>query len=119
VVASGLWKGKQDVVVWQGCQPYVPLPRNVSFSDSGTNFCSNLSKIQGLVRLEGLGKLENSFTSSGLEPATFQLVAQCLSVDINKSMYSHVSRKVQPNRTLQVSLSGSTVNKEATSLAMG
>jgi hypothetical protein len=30
------------------------------------------------VRPEGLGKLKNSFTSSGLEPATFLLVAQCL-----------------------------------------
>jgi hypothetical protein len=29
------------------------------------------------VRLEGLSKLERS-TSSGLEPATFRLVAQCL-----------------------------------------
>jgi hypothetical protein len=30
-----------------------------------------------MVRLEGLGKLKK-FTSSGLEPATFRLVAQCL-----------------------------------------
>jgi hypothetical protein len=29
------------------------------------------------VRLEGFGKLKKS-TSSGLEPATFQLAAQCL-----------------------------------------
>jgi hypothetical protein len=29
------------------------------------------------VRLEGLGKLEKS-TSSGLDPATFRLVAECL-----------------------------------------
>jgi hypothetical protein len=30
------------------------------------------------VRPEGLGKLKNSFMSSGLEPAAFWLVAQCL-----------------------------------------
>jgi hypothetical protein len=30
-----------------------------------------------IVQLEGLGKLKKS-TSSGLEPTTFQLVAQCL-----------------------------------------
>jgi hypothetical protein len=28
--------------------------------------------------LEGLGKLKNSVTSSGIEPATFWLVAKCL-----------------------------------------
>jgi hypothetical protein len=27
------------------------------------------------VRLEGLGKLKNPFTLSGIEPATFRLVA--------------------------------------------
>jgi hypothetical protein len=30
------------------------------------------------VRLEGLGQLQIAMTSSGIEPATFQLVAQCL-----------------------------------------
>jgi hypothetical protein len=30
------------------------------------------------VRLEELGKLKNQMTSSGTEPATFRLVAQCL-----------------------------------------
>jgi hypothetical protein len=47
---------------------------------SGTHFCWRLSKPQSLVRLEGLGKLKkkNSFTSSGLEPATFRIVAYCL-----------------------------------------
>jgi hypothetical protein len=29
------------------------------------------------VRLEGLGQLKNPMTSSGIEPATFRLVAQC------------------------------------------
>jgi hypothetical protein len=30
------------------------------------------------VRLEGLGQLKNIVTSSGIEPATYRLVAQCL-----------------------------------------
>jgi hypothetical protein len=38
-----------------------------------------MSKHQGLVRPEGLGELKkNSFTSSGLETAAFQVIAQCL-----------------------------------------
>jgi hypothetical protein len=50
------------------------------FSASGTHFCYRLRKPQDLVRPEGSRKLkQNSFTSSGLEPATFRLVAQCLS----------------------------------------
>jgi hypothetical protein len=30
------------------------------------------------VRLEGLGQLKNAMTSSGIEPATFRLVALCI-----------------------------------------
>jgi hypothetical protein len=37
-----------------------------------------LSKRQGLVRLEGLGKLKKFIRLIGLELATFRLVAQCL-----------------------------------------
>jgi hypothetical protein len=47
------------------------------FSLSGTHFCESLSKPQGLVLLEGLGKLKKYvITSSGIEHATFLLVAQ-------------------------------------------
>jgi hypothetical protein len=42
----------------------------------GTNFCWRLSKPQGLVRLEGLGELKNSMILSGVDLATFRLVAQ-------------------------------------------
>jgi hypothetical protein len=48
-------------------------PQEDYFSASGTHFCQRLSKPQGLMRLKGLG--ENSFTSWGLEPETFLLVA--------------------------------------------
>jgi hypothetical protein len=51
-------------------------PQKHYFSVSGTHFCQRLSKPQGLVRLEVLGKLRYiSFTSSGLELATFRLLA--------------------------------------------
>jgi hypothetical protein len=44
------------------------LPRNVIFQ------LLVLIPVKGLVRQEGLGKLKK-FTTSGLEPATFRLVA--------------------------------------------
>jgi hypothetical protein len=47
----------------------------IYYSVFGTHFCYRLNKPQGLVRTEGLGKLKNSFTSSGLEPAAFRFVA--------------------------------------------
>jgi hypothetical protein len=47
-------------------------PQKHYFYASGTHLCSRLSKPQGLVRMEGLGKWKNPFTSSGLEPATCQ-----------------------------------------------
>jgi hypothetical protein len=31
-----------------------------------------------MVRMEGLGQLKNRITSSGIEPVTFRLEAQCL-----------------------------------------
>jgi hypothetical protein len=46
------------------------LPKEIP----GTHFCQRLSRTQGIVQLEGLGKLKKS-TLSGLDPATFRLVA--------------------------------------------
>jgi hypothetical protein len=53
--------------------------RNMIISVSGTHFYQKLSKLQDLVRPEGLGKLiKTVHLIGGLEPATFWLVAQCL-----------------------------------------
>jgi hypothetical protein len=49
-------------------------PQKHYFSGSDTHFCYRLSKPQGLVRPQGLGKLKRKITSSGFEPATFRLV---------------------------------------------
>jgi hypothetical protein len=50
-------------------------PQKHFFAASGTHFRYKLSKPQGIVRLEGLGKLrKDPMTSSGLEPDTFRLV---------------------------------------------
>jgi hypothetical protein len=64
-----------------GCKVVSPAHRSLSapkkyyFSVSGTDLCFRLSKLQGLVRAEGLGKFKNSLTSSDLEPATIRIVA--------------------------------------------
>jgi hypothetical protein len=50
------------------------LPRNIIFLLL-VLASYRLSKPQGLVWLEILSKLKNSFTSSDLEPTIFQLVA--------------------------------------------
>jgi hypothetical protein len=45
---------------------------------SGTHFCYRLSKPQGAVRLEGLGKSQTFDYFIGLEPETFKLVQQTI-----------------------------------------
>jgi hypothetical protein len=44
---------------------------------------------KGIVRLEGLGQLKNTMTSSGIVPATFRLVAYCLN-----QLYYHVPQRI-------------------------
>jgi hypothetical protein len=46
----------------------------IIFNASSTYFCQKLSKPQGLVRPEGLGKLKKN-SSWGIEPAIFWFVA--------------------------------------------
>jgi hypothetical protein len=59
------------------------LPRNIIFLHSVFISGRGLSKLQGLVRLEGLGKLKkNSFASSGLEPATLCLLYSALTTTL-------------------------------------
>jgi hypothetical protein len=51
-----------------------------------------------MLRLEGLGKLKNNIPHPGLEPATFQLIAECLNqlrsrvpqYNDNKNNYSEI-----------------------------
>jgi hypothetical protein len=58
--------------------PHPCVTHHKHFVTSGNNFCQRLSEPQGLVRPEGLCKLnqkKNLFTSSGLEPVTFCFIA--------------------------------------------
>jgi hypothetical protein len=51
------------------------LQKNISGFE--THFYKRLSKPQGPMRPEGLGKLKKLKASSGLEPAAVRLVAYC------------------------------------------
>jgi hypothetical protein len=50
------------------------LPRNIIFLLL-VLISVSLIEPQGLVRTDGVSKLKNSLTSSGLEPVTFRLVS--------------------------------------------
>jgi hypothetical protein len=47
-----------------------------------------------MVWLEGLGKLRNAITSSGIEPATFRLVAQRLNQLRYRMLHKNRSRQI-------------------------
>jgi hypothetical protein len=48
---------------------------------------------RGIVRLEGLGKLENPITSSGIESATFLLVPQCLKTKLQRAPFVYYRKR--------------------------
>jgi hypothetical protein len=55
-------------------------PQKHYLSASGTHFCQRLSKLQGLVRLEGLGKLKNFNSHIGYSASTSTLLLASLNV---------------------------------------
>jgi hypothetical protein len=83
-------------------QPHFNPQKHYYFNVSGTHFCYRLCKPQGLAQSEGLGKFGlarpeglgkfKKFTSSGIEPVTFQFVAECLNHYITACPYAFVLR---------------------------
>jgi hypothetical protein len=85
---------RQSAHRWRwGCQPYAPAALYPQ-EDSWYSFLlqAESTPARAIVRLEGLGQLKKS-TSSGLEPATFRLVAECLSQLRYRMPLRHVQYK--------------------------
>jgi hypothetical protein len=65
------------VMLAASCTGHALLPRNI-FSASGTHFCWRMHKPQGLVQLEGLGKVKkcNDIGSQTHDLPTFSIMPQ-------------------------------------------
>jgi hypothetical protein len=59
---------------WQGCQPYAPAV----FTSRKCSWYSFLLEAESTPGPEGLFQRKNQVTPSGIDPATFRFVAQCL-----------------------------------------
>jgi hypothetical protein len=59
---------------YQPCAPAALYPQE----DSWYSFLLEAELTSAILHLEGLGQLKHPVTSSGIVPATFWLVAECL-----------------------------------------
>jgi hypothetical protein len=81
---KGLWNvevpifSKKSVQKWWGCQPYAPAALYRLWRFLVLVSVTSGADLEATIRLEGLGQLKNLMKSSGVEPTTFWLVAQCL-----------------------------------------
>jgi hypothetical protein len=77
----------------------------------GAHFCRGWVDPKAIVQLEGLGQLKNSMTSSGMEPASFRLVAYCLNqISVNYKIYrpyTHGWQVFEKGNTWKALLKGS------------
>jgi hypothetical protein len=76
---------------WRGCQLYAPATLYTQGRFLVLISVKRLSRPTAMVQVEWLGKLKNPMTS-GFEPATFRLVAQCPNLtNLHKKTYCQTS----------------------------